>query len=189
MPPRSTPLLPECYYHIYNKVVEGAKLFYSNHDFFLYLQLWQEVDFTSCCRLEAYCLMPTHYHYLVKMIYGKQFSKKLSYLFNIYLKTINNAQKHQGRFFSNRFQSRLVDNSDYLIHLCGYIHLNPIEAGLVKDIEKWPFSNYLEFAGKRNGKLWDPEFFTDHFSDHSTYEEFLKNKYDNEGLDKYIFKD
>jgi putative transposase len=76
MPSRKAPLINSYYYHIYNRVVEGRKLFYAPQHYTFYLTLWKEVDFSPCCRLCAYCLMPNHYHYLVQITDAALFPKK-----------------------------------------------------------------------------------------------------------------
>ena len=59
--------------------------------------------------------------------------------------------KIKGPFFPARYKAKIVQDEKYLIGLCYYIHLNPLKAGLVKSLDDWPFSNYPEFVGKRNG--------------------------------------
>lgn len=63
-----------------------------------------------------------------------------------------------------------VDKEEYLIHLCRYIHLNPLKAGLVSRPEEWPYSNYLEWINKRDGTLKDEAFIKDHFTTIEEYE-------------------
>jgi putative transposase len=187
MPTRKIPLVNDQYYHIYNRVHEGAKLFYSNFNYLFFLNLWQEIDFTKCCRVLAYCLMPNHYHFLLQMTDAEKFPRKISYLFDRYFKTINATRKLHGRFFENRFKNKLVDENRYIIRLIYYIHMNPVKAGLAIRLEDWPYSNYLEFIGKRTGKMWDAEFFYTHFKDFSEYEHLIKETYSEIGLEPYLF--
>jgi hypothetical protein len=51
-----------------------------------------------------------------------------------------------------------VDRDEYLIHVCRYVHLNPVAASLVGGPEAWPYSNYLEWIGQRAGTLVDMAF-------------------------------
>jgi REP element-mobilizing transposase RayT len=187
MPSRRVPLVEGCSYHVYNKVADDLQLFYSKSNYLFFLNLWQEIDFTPCCRLLAYCLMPTHYHFLVTITDPDSFSKKMSYLFNKYLKTLESVLGNTGRYFENRFQNILIDDASYLFRLCCYIHMNPVKAGLVNSLEEWPYSNYLEFVGKGDGKMWDPDFFFSHFDNYSDYEEMIKNIYSETGLDSFLF--
>jgi putative transposase len=189
MPSRKVPLINGYYYHIYNRVVENRKLFYSQNNYISYLKLWKEVDFSPCCRLITYCLMPTHYHYLVQIINAELFPKKMSYFFNRYLKSLSNLRKETGRYFDGRFQAKWVDNEEYLMAVCCYIHLNPIKTNLVASLEQWPYSNYLEFIGRRIGTLWNRAFFDQYIQSSQNYERYMASKYTEEGLGPYIFEE
>ncbi len=72
---------------------------------------------------------------------------------------------------------------------CCYIHLNPIKAHLVTSLEQWPYSNYLEFIRKRNGTLWDKEFFGHNIQSPQNYERYIRSQYTEEGLEPYIFEE
>lgn len=187
MPSRKTPLINGHRYHIYNRVHEGTELFFSKINYLFFLNLWQEINFAECCRLLAYCLMPNHYHFLLRMTNAEKFPGKVSYLFDRYLKTITAASKRHSRFFENRFKNKLVEEDAYIIRLCCYIHMNPVKAGLATRLEDWPYSNYLEFIGKRSGKMWDAEFFYTYFKDFSEYEHLIKETYSEIGLEPYLF--
>ncbi len=47
---------------------------------------------------------------------------------------------------------------------CRYIHANPVKHGQVADLMEWPYSNYLEWIGERNGTLVDRDFVREHFA-------------------------
>ncbi|MBN2029713.1 transposase [bacterium] len=189
MPRRSIPLLNNHYYHIFNRVIQGRKLFHSNDDYIHYLTLFKEIDFSLCCRLIAYCLMPNHYHYLVHIVDPKLFSKKMMFFFNKYLKSLNTSRHESGRYFVNRFKAKVIEKEQYLLKLCCYIHLNPLKAGLVQSLEDWPFSNYLDFIGRRNLELWDKRFFEKFIGSHSNYHGFIHSLWDKSELEPYIFDD
>lgn len=72
-----------------------------------------------------------------------------------------------------RFKDVHVDNDAYLLHLCRYIHGNPVKAGLVVLPEHWAFSNYPEWIGERPGKLVDDAFVDDFFPKRTDYQEFV----------------
>jgi len=59
--------------------------------------------------------------------------------------------------------------------LCRYIHANPVKDGLVEHLEEWPYSNYLEWIGLRQGTLVDRDFIADTFPDAIEYEEFVRD--------------
>jgi putative transposase len=189
MPSRIVKLEDNYYYHIYNRVIEDKKLFYSTENYIFYLKLWNDIDFSNTCKVIAYCLMPTHYHYLLKIKNTTIFTKKISYLFNRYLKSLNTVRHEKGQYFRNRFKAKLIDDEKYLIQLCYYIHLNPLKSGIVKSLDDWPFSNYLAFIGKRNGKLIDQEFYREYIQSAKNYRDAIKTISFNKDFDKYIFED
>ena len=63
--------------------------------------------------------------------------------------------------------------SSHLLHLCRYIHSNPVKDGMVADPADWPYSNYLEWIGQRDGRLFDPEFVRMNFSSPKDYRSFV----------------
>jgi hypothetical protein len=62
-----------------------------------------------------------------------------------------------------------------LLHLCRYIHLNPVRHGLVPLPQDWPYSNYLEWLGQRPGTLVDKQFVQDHFDSPQAYQAFVSD--------------
>ena len=45
----------------------------------------------------------------------------------------------------------MIKHANHLLQLCRYIHSNPVKDGLVADPADWPYSNYLDWIGERNG--------------------------------------
>ena len=74
-----------------------------------------------------------------------------------YTKAMNERYHRAGSLFQGAFQARLVDKDEYLLHLSRYIHLNPVQAGLVKQPQDWVYSSYQEYIGLRKGTLPRPE--------------------------------
>ena len=66
-----------------------------------------------------------------------------------------------------------VDDEAHLLNLCRYIHANPVKGGVVDKIEDWPYSNYLDWIGVRNGQLVDREFIGIYFESSEAYRAFV----------------
>ncbi|MDM8520298.1 transposase [Anaerolineales bacterium HSG6] len=112
-------------------------------------ELSQQVTGT---RIIAYVFMPNHYHLLVQPQHDS-LSHSMQ-LFGIsYTKSINKRHHRVGPLFQGKFQAKHIDTDAYLLHLSRYIHLNPVEAGLVSRPEDWQFSSYRDYIGLRAGKL------------------------------------
>lgn len=160
------------YYHLYNRSESGEPVFLESDNYLFFLKRLKKVlppDLT----IVAYCLMPTHYHFCVRPTDEADIAKFISRLLNSYVKAFNKRYKRSGRMFADRFKPVHVDKDEYLLHLCRYIHLNPVKAGLVQKPHYWAFSNFLEFVDKRNGTLVDKEFRNEFWGDAQAYEAFV----------------
>jgi putative transposase len=91
-----------------------------------------------------------------------------------YTKAINKRFQRVGVLFQGQFQAKPILTSSYLLNLCRYIHGNPVKDGLVADITQWPYSNYLEWIGERDGKLIDKTFVQDNFDPPDEYRKFVQ---------------
>jgi putative transposase len=111
----------------------------------------------------AYCLLPNHYHFLVHQNTEQAAGKLPQYVFNSYTKAYNQRYSSSGTLFERRYQSKMINSMEHLLHLCRYIHGNPVKHEIVHKIEDWPYTNYLDWIGKRDGKLVDLEFIQQNF--------------------------
>ena len=94
-------------------------------------------------------------------------------MFNSYTKAYNRKYNHSGTIFEGRYKAKRVVKEAHLRQLCRYIHANPVKHSIVKNLEDWPYSNYLEWTGGREGSLVDREFIRDYYPDISEYQELV----------------
>jgi len=121
----------------------------------------------------AYCLMPNHYHLLLRPEEEGALAHLLQRVFNSYTRAFNRQEGRSGTLFEGRAKSILVDDERYVLALCRYIHLNPVRAGLVSEPGEWPYSNYLEWIGRRPGVLVDRAFVETCYPVAGAYEQFV----------------
>jgi REP element-mobilizing transposase RayT len=191
MPYRNDDFAAGQYYHIYNRGVGKAKIFFNNGNYAYLLQLMTQHHQAHGATVIAYCLMPNHYHFLLRQEMDEPLSKLMQVLFNAYVQALNIQQDRTGTLFEGRYRHKCVDNWDYLMILCKDIHLNPVKAKLVNKPEEWLYSNYRDWIGLRDGTLLDRTFTQDHFQKAEEYKEFV-NAVDDEnksyqGINKYLF--
>jgi putative transposase len=120
-------------------------------------------------------LIPNHYHFLLRQNGNEPAGLLPQWVFNSYTKAFNKRYSRSGTLFEGRYQAIHVDKHEYLVHLCRYIHANPVKAGLVSQIEQWPYSNYHEWLGTRRGTLVDPAFVQEYFPQVQLYQEFVQS--------------
>ncbi len=191
MPSRKTHFTSHSYYHFYNRGNNRGAIFFEKANYLFFLRKLRQ-HLLPHLESIAYCLMPTHYHLLgrIKPASKTQTSEvlKTSEVFDddsarisramknfsiSYTKAINKRFDRVGSLFQGAFQAKLIQSDTHLLHLCRYIHGNPVKDGLVTNPADWPYSNYLEWIGQRGGTLFDASFVQAHFPTPEKYRAFV----------------
>ena len=165
------------YYHIFNRGVARHKIFYEEKNYIYLLKKVKTLIPRSDLTIIAYCLMPNHYHFLIRQDAELPVSAFIQNLFNSYSKAVNKMYKRSGTLFEGKCRAKQVQEEAYLLHLCRYIHRNPVDAErpLVNDLKNWHYSNYLEWIGERSGILVDERFVHEHFASAEDYIHFVND--------------
>ncbi len=171
--PRRPDYLPGHYYHIYNRGADRVSIFREADNYIFVLRKMKKYCRELNLSPIAYCLMPNHYHFLIRQDSEQAAGLFPQRVFNSYTKAFNKRFKRTGTLFEGPYQVVHITEESHLLHLCRYIHANPVKDGLVKKLEDWPFSNYLEWIGLRPGTLVDREFVCDHFQTPELYKVFV----------------
>ena len=130
------------YFHIFNRGNNGEDLFREPRNYQYFLDLFRR-HAAPTLELYAYCLMPNHFHLLVRVAADDALaSKGLSNLFNGYAQAINRAFHRTGSLFEDRFHRIRVETDRYVTTLIAYIHLNPQRHGFTDNFTTWHWSSY-----------------------------------------------
>lgn len=81
----------------------------------------------------AYCLMPNHYHFLVRQAPSGSIQRFVQTVFNAYSQAVNKELNHSGTLFQGRAKS---------------IHIQTVSAKLTVKPEEWEFSDYREWISE-----------------------------------------
>lgn len=157
-------LCPDRFYHIYNRGNNKEKIFYhsSDYDFFLAKYKQYIVPYADTF---AYCLLPNHFHFLLKTRVEVPTTKsvlpnQLRKLFISHTIRINHSQRRTGSLFTKNYQRIKIDNDRYLHTLVNYIHKNPLKHGVHKEFELYPYSSYKELLIENNSFICRDEVLT-----------------------------
>ena len=207
MPRREIPFVPDQYYHFYNRGNNRQVVFFEAENYVYFLKGIKRY-LLGTVEVIAYCLMPTHYHLLVKVLplqtsevfipirgratsevsgrgeVSKQMSLAMQKFLISYTKAINKRFERTGALFQGQFQAKPVTTYKHLLTLCAYIHANPVKDGLAAAPEMWDFSNYLEWLGLRNGTLVNREFIRENFGTGEEYKKFVAEYIQNRRVDE-----
>lgn len=196
MPYRTTPFVTGNFYHIFNRGVEKRLIFLNESDFQHFLQtiyyyqfIGPKPKFSTYKRFRnqrfdenpklieiiCYCLMPNHFHLLIKQIKEGGIHEFMSKVTNSYTKYFNTKYKRVGPLFQGQFKAVPVMSDEQLIHLSRYIHLNPYVSGLTKNLEDYQYSSFNEFKLGME-QLCSINEILSLFKDKEDYLEFIKNQ-------------
>ncbi|KFF08487.1 transposase [Chryseobacterium luteum] len=140
-------------YHIYTHANGKDLIFRENENYKYFLEKLLKY-IIPVAEIYAYCLMPNHFHLLVKFkdlnqIPGenehKYLMKQFSNLLNSYAKAYNKRYDRRGSLFLDYLKRKRVGEEKYLIKLLHYIHNNPVSHGFVEDINNWKYSSYHSY--------------------------------------------
>jgi len=159
------------YYHLYNRSNNRELLFRSRDNYYYFLEKFRTYIGPYCAVL-ASCLMPTHFHFLIRIETEDSLlmSRQIAVLLRSYTRAINKRFSRHGNLFGQNTRAKCVDDERYLLSLINYIHQNPIRAGRVKSLDDWQYSSYLDLAGIRDGDLPDRNIIRRYFR---TDDEFI----------------
>ncbi len=170
---RKIKFIPGHYYHIYNRGANRQPIFHTDENYRFLLRRVKKYAARFNISIIAYCLMPNHYHFLLRQNGPDTISNFVQAVFNSYTKAFNKMFDRSGTLFEGPFRAVMVDRDEYLLHLCRYIHLNPVKGHLVPTPEAWPYSNYREWIAQRAGALKDDSFIRTWFPTPQTYRQFV----------------
>ena len=164
------------YYHIYNRGNNKQPIFFTAENYRYLLRLIQRYAHRDNIVIVAYCLMPNHYHLLLKQRTDISIQKFLKSTFQSYVQAINKQQNRTGTLFEGNAQNRHITDQNYLIESIRYIHLNPWSSGLVAQPQHWEFSDYAEYIGLKRGLFNDHTFVREWFVSPDNYRKFVEEK-------------
>jgi putative transposase len=177
-------------YHVYNRGVNEQNIFFCEKDYETFLFLLQRYlikqqpfsktkNYSQTIDLLIFCLMPTHYHLLIRQKDAKsmvEFAQSLSVSFTA---IINKRHSRVGHLFQGVYKARLIKDDADLLNISKYIHLNPMEKD-IKEALDYPYSSIKSYISDLPSMHWDfvntNTIFTQFNNSKVKYLEFLKGE-------------
>ncbi len=186
----------EHYFHIYNRSNNNEVVFKERQNYEFFLRKYQHYLANDLITI-GYCLMPTHFHFLVyvKRTEGTKVGpsqevasmtlvkRRIGDLLSSYTKSINARFSRHGSLFQEHTKSKLVETDAYLLTLLSYIHQNPVRSGIVEHVQDWEFSSYREYIGLRESSFVAPELVQSYFPTRETFRAFSEQMIEREQVE------
>jgi putative transposase len=210
MPGRKIPIITGEFYHILNRGVASQPTFLSKRDYqraslllpyyqhlsppfkfsrFLKFSKTKQSEVLQMMRkhgnllveIVAYCLMPNHFHFILKQLSDEGISKFVSDVTNSYTRYFNTKYERKGPIFQGKFKAVRVETEEQLLHLSRYIHLNPLSSYVVKttkDLENYSYSSFPEYLQEAGDELCQKGLTLNNFKTASAYKDFVLDRAD-----------
>lgn len=143
----------DAYYHVMNRGRARQKIFHDSRYFELFLTCLAEAHQRFGVQILSYCLMSNHYHLLIKTPEAN-LGRAMRHINGVYTQRHNRLKKVDGSLFRGRYKAICVEEDSYQLQLSRYIHLNPLEAKMVKKIDDYPWSSFRYFVTQLNPPAW-----------------------------------
>jgi putative transposase len=143
---------PGTVHHIIGRGIAGTKVFAAGRDKTDFLRRLSECCEAGALIIYAFAVMDTHFHLLARTG-NAAVSKSMRKILTGYAVNFNRRHHRYGHLFQNRFKSIVCEEDPYLLELTRYIHLNPLRAGIVKDMNEldvYPFTGHASIMGKEH---------------------------------------
>jgi putative transposase len=205
MPGRKVPLITNQFYHVLNRGVGSQPIFLNKRDYqrmwesafyyqnkkpvlsyshFLRLPTKQRDEFLERLQAQskflveiiALCLLPNHFHLLLKQVKDNGISLFMANLTNSYTRYFNTKNERIGHLFQGKFKAVMIETDEQLLHVSRYIHLNPYSSYLVRNLNKldiYSYSSLPEYLGISSANFFQKEIILDQFKNISAYKKFV----------------
>ena len=165
MPRKARIDAPGAVHHIIVKGIDRCAIFRDAADTDIFLERLGMLIGESSTACYAWALMRNHVHLLLRTGLVPM-SLVMRRLLTSYAQGFNRRHGRRGVPFQNRYKSILCEEDTYLLELARYIHLNPVRARVIGDVEElntFPLCGHSALMGKVERPWQDyrlcPEFF------------------------------
>ena len=148
MPKKNRNVPPHSVLHIVNRGNDKKVIFPEPVDYAAFLVLLREAREKFGVDLYAYCLMPNHFHLVLRTIGLEQISAYMHFVERQHACDLRRCQrsKGHGHIFQRRYWSKEVLGDEHLLTVMRYVEANPYRAGMLNPSQTWEWSS-----------LWDRE--------------------------------
>jgi putative transposase len=153
MPTRRRHIPPNSVQHIVNRGNDKKVIFPEDVDYGSFLALLREGRERFDVELYAYCLMPNHFHLVVRVADLVAISEYMKFGQGTHACDLRACDRTRGpgHIFQRRYWNKLVEGDGYLMTVMKHVEANPVRAGLVDWAHNWEWSSFWDrVTGERD---------------------------------------
>lgn len=143
-------------YHVLNRGNGRTRVFHKDEDYQAFVDLIAAANQRIPMRVMGYCLMPNHFHLMVRPFGDGELSTWMQWLMTSHVRRYHAHYHSSGHVWQGRFKSFIVQKDEHFLKAMRYVERNALKAGLVKRAQNWRFGSlYWRTAGRQLGLLSD----------------------------------
>ncbi|MDO8551999.1 MAG: transposase [bacterium] len=161
---------------VFDQISRAVHYFVKHRVFDIDAEDVSEVVQERYVELISFCLMPNHFHLILREVQENGIARYMQRVLNGYTKYYNAKYEVSGHLFQGPYKAVHVEDNDQLLYLSAYIHRNPIELPNLKGTEReYEWSSYQDYIGEnRWGELLSTKLILEQFKTRGEYEEFVR---------------
>jgi putative transposase len=130
-------------YHVINRANARVQIFDTQKDYIQFECILEEAVEKFGVQLLAYCIMPNHWHLIVKTLEDGDLQKFMSWLTNTHTRRFHAVKRTigHGHLYQGRYKSFLCEEDTHYLTLMRYVERNAKKANLVSKAEEWQWSS------------------------------------------------
>lgn len=194
-------------YHVFNRGVERRTLFTSKREYGRFVELLKYYRFSYVpmrysdfrvlpdpaqekiwrslgdhdeqeVGILVYCLMPNHFHFVLRQHQERGIQRFLSNISNGFAKYFNIKHQRIGPLFQGAFKAVHIETDEQLLHVTRYVHLNPVAALIIPEheVDTYPWSSLSEYVTKATNGFCDTEWVKEFFKKPAGYRSFVHDQ-------------
>ncbi len=146
--------------------------------------------------LLCFCLMPNHFHLMLKQKTENGISEFMRKLGTGYTNYFNQKYKRSGVLFQGKYKVVHLDKNNHFVYLPHYIHLNPLDLitpgqkfgikdskEIINFLQNYRWSSFPDYIGEKNfPSVTQREFLRQFFNGPEQYKKDILNWLNESGL-------
>jgi putative transposase len=137
-------------FHVMNRGVRRMQLFDRPGDYDAFLKLVASAQRRTPVQCLAYCLMPNHFHFVLRPLADGDLARFMFWLTTVHAKRWHRAHgsASNGHVYQGRYKALPIAADGHFLRVCRYVERNPVRAGLVDRAEAWSWSSLAQHQGR-----------------------------------------